>query len=161
MPLVTMILKFSLTASASIPPGENAFVEGERLIYTKIVEAFRNNQLPVAIIERDRLAKNYPASVHLDRAYYLTGVLEFQRQNLSGAARDFTTVIERFPLSHKRPAALFARAATYGKLNLDGLAMKVWQQILREYPGSPESRRAEMQIKVARANLSRPAAVTN
>lgn len=154
--ILTGALTFSLTTNASTPTALNpqkklnAFTEGERLIYTRVVEAFHKNALPEAIRERDRLAKNYPHSVHLDNAFYLTGVLQFQKQNLAEAARDFGVVVDHFPQSNKRPAALFAKAATYSKLGLQPLASKLWDQIVKEYPGSQESQRAWAQLRVTK-----------
>lgn len=135
-------------AQAATPKNLNAFSEGERLVYTRLVEAYRKNQLDEVIKQRQLLERNYPKSVHLDNAYYLTGMLEFQNQYMAEAVKSFNTVTDRFPKSNKRPAALFGLAMSYQRLNLQPLSSKVLKQIAKEYPGSPESKRAWMQLKL-------------
>ena len=135
-------------ALAATPQKLNAFPEGERLIYTRLVEAFRHNQTAQVKLERGLLERNYPQSVHLDNAYYMTGVLEYQNMRYGEALKSFDTVRNRFAKSNKRPAAMLATAMTYQKLNLAPLAHRVFEGIMKEYPGSPESQRAWMQLQV-------------
>jgi TolA-binding protein len=139
----------SVATFAATPPKLNAFSEGERLLYTRIVEAYRKNDAAELTRQRDLLAKNYPKSVHLDNAFYLSGVLEFQNNHMSEAVRNFGIVADRYPHSNKRPAALFAKAMTYQKLGLKPQASHVLNEIVKEYPGSQESQRAWMQLKIA------------
>ncbi len=133
---------------AAVPRKLNAFPEGERLVYTRLVEAFRNNQVAQVKSERAILERNYPLSVHLDNAYYMSGMLEFQNLRYAEALKDFSVVRNRYPKSNKRPSAMLASAVTYQKLNLSPLAHRVFQGIMKEYPGSPESQRAWMQLKM-------------
>lgn len=144
--LVTLL--WTQVSQAAVPKNMNAFSEGERVVYTRLVEAYRKNQLAEVVKHRQLLEKNYPRSVHLDNAYYLTGMLEFQNQYMGEAVKSFNVVTDRFPKSNKRPAALFGLAMSYQKLNLPKLSHKVLEQISKEYPGSPESRRAWMQLRM-------------
>lgn len=136
-------------AHAAVPRQLNAFSEGERLVYTRVVQAFRQNNLNEALHQRSLLVRNYPKSVHLDNAFYLTGVMQYQAGLYAQAVRDFGIVGDRFPQSNKRPAALFAKAMTYDKLGLKPQATRLLKMIMTEYPGSQESQRAWMQLKVA------------
>ena len=140
-------------AQAATPPKLNAFAEGERLVYTQLVESYRHNRLAEVKSERTLLEKNYPESIHLDNAYYMTGLLEFQNMRYGEALKNFDVVRNRFAKSNKRPAALLATAATYQKLNLSPLAVRVYEGIMKEYPGSPESQRAWMQLQVEKKML--------
>ncbi len=88
-PLITAFVAQS--ALAAVPKKMNAFTEGDRVVYTRLVEAYRKNNLAEVQKQRALLEKNYPASVHLDNAYYLTGMLEFQNQYLGEAVRSFNT----------------------------------------------------------------------
>jgi TolA-binding protein len=149
--IVITLIAAALTsiAHAAVPQKLNAFTEGERLVYTRVVEAFNKNNLKAALHERSLLARNYPKSVHLDNAFYLTGVLQFQAGRYADAVRDFGVVENQFPHSNKRPSAMFAKAMTYEKLGLKPQATRLWNLIVKEYPGSQESQRAWMQLKVA------------
>lgn len=133
---------------AAVPKKLNAFPEGERLIYGRLVDAFRRNQFPQVIQQRQLLEKNYPSSIHLDNSYYLSGMLRFQNGQYGEAIRDFGAVRERFPHSNKRPSALFAMAMTYDRLALKPQAVRVLEGLIKEYPGSQESQRAWMQLKL-------------
>lgn len=133
---------------AAVPKKLNAFPEGERLIYSRLVDAYRRNEFTQVLQQRRLLEKNYPSSIHLDNAYYLSGMLQFQMGRYGEAIRDFNTVTDRFPRSNKRPSALFAMAATYERLGLKLQATRVLESLIKEYPGSQESQRAWMQLKI-------------
>lgn len=152
MKSICAILVFgSNLALAAVPGKLTSFPEGERLLYSRLVEAFRRNQLSTVVQQRQLLEKNYPKSVHLDNAYYLTGMLEFQNGMYGEAVRDFNKVTDLFPKSNKRPSALFALAATYDRLGLKPQAVRVYQSVIKDYPGSPESQRAWMQLQLEKA----------
>ncbi len=147
----SIALLSTVPAMAAIPKKVNAFKDGERLVYTRVVEAYRKNNLSGVVKSRQILEKNYPNSIHLDNAYYLTGMLQFQNQQIGEAVRSFNTVTDRFPQSNKRPAALFALAMSYKRLGLQPLQLRVMNEITKQYPGSPESQRAWMQMKIEKS----------
>lgn len=149
--LCAILVLGSNLALAAVPGKLTAFPEGERLLYTRLVEAFRRNQLAMVQQQRQLLEKNYPHSIHLDNAYYLTGMLEFQNGMYGEAVRDFNKVTDQFPKSNKRPSALFALAATYDRLNLRAQAIRVYQSVIKDYPGSQESQRAWMHLQMEKA----------
>ncbi len=142
-----------LVAHAATPKQLSAFPEGERLVYTRLVEAFRRAQLDEVVKQRIVLERNYPKSIHLDNAYYLSGMLEFQNNRLGEALKDFDVVRDRYTKSNKRPSALFATAITYQRLNLAPQAQRVFQRVVTEYPGSPESQRAWMHLQIAKQKI--------
>lgn len=146
----SLVLLSGLPALAAVPKKLNAFEEGERLVYTRVVEAFRKNKLAEVVKGRQLLERNYPGSVHLDNAYYMTGMLEFQNNQIGEAVRTFNTVTDRFPQSNKRPAALFGLAMSYQRLGLQPQSLRVMNEITKQYPGSPESQRAWMQLQIAK-----------
>jgi outer membrane protein assembly factor BamD (BamD/ComL family) len=140
---------FAAAAFAAIPSKKlSQFPEGERLIYTRIVDAFHKNSLDEVVRQRALLERNYPLSIHLDNAYYLTGMLEFQSGRFGEALKSFDVVRDRYEKSNKRPAALFGIAMTYQRLNLQEQARRVFDRIMKEYPGSPESQRAWMNVRM-------------
>ena len=93
---------------AAIPSKMSAFPEGERLIYTRLVEAYHHNRLDEVVKQRQVLERNFPHSIHLDNAYYLNGMAEVQNNRLGEALKTFDVVRDRYVTSNKRPAALFA-----------------------------------------------------
>lgn len=149
-------LLLSANAGAAVPGKLAAFPEGERLVYSRIVEAYRHNNYAAIVKQRQLLEHNYPRSVHLDNAYYLSGMLELQNNRIGEALKTFDVVRDHFAKSNKRPAAMFASGAAYQKLNLPVLANRVFQRVITEYPGSPEAQRAWMQLKVTKIMANTP-----
>lgn len=147
-----LFVLFSVSLSqwvfASVPQKLSQFEEGDRLIYSRLIEAYRKGNLVEVINQRKKLAKLYKSSVYLDRAYYLNGVLELQNNRLGEALKNLDIVTDKFVLSHKRPAAFFAMAMTYKKMNLPSQAHAVLRKIMKEYPASPEARRAWAQLRL-------------
>jgi len=135
-------------ANAATPKKLNVFPEGERVLYGQIVEAYKANQLSEILRLRQSLARNYPDSIHLDNAYYLSGMVQLQHNRLGEALNDFRIVRDKYTSSNKRPAAMFAAASTYSRLNLKPQATQVWRELIKDYPGSPEAQRARMQLKL-------------
>ena len=145
-PLTAFLM--SSTGHSAVPKNLNTFPEGERLVYTRLVQAFRTSKLDEVIKQRQVLERNYPHSVHLDNAYFLTGTLLFQKENYAEALKAFSVVRQKYIKSNKRPAAMYGMAMTYQKLNLAHQAQRVLQKIMTEYPGSPESQRAYMSLRM-------------
>lgn len=135
-------------AFAAKPSIQKSFPEGERVVYTRLVEAYRNGRVADVVSQRKTLERNYPDSIHLDNAYLMQGMLEYQNARYGEAIRAFQVVRDRFAKSNKRPSAMFATAMTYEKLNLKPQANRVLQSLIKEYPGSPEALRAQMQLKM-------------
>lgn len=122
--------------------------EGEKAIYLRLVEAYRRGHIEDTYKFKNLMLKHYPQSVHADNAIYLTGLLDFQRGRMAEAVANFGDVIKKFPKSNKRPAALYAKSQAYSKLNLPELSKKILEQIKTEYPGSPESQRAVIDLRI-------------
>lgn len=149
--IAAAFLLSAIHAHAAVPKKLAVFPEGERLIYGRVVDAYRHNDLAKLLHQRQLLERNYPASIHLDNAYYLSGMLQFQNSRYGEAVREFNTVTDRFPKSNKRPGALFALAMTYERLGLRPQCDRVMNSIIKEYPGSQESQRAWMHLQVEKA----------
>lgn len=123
-----------------------ALPEGEKAIYLRVVDAYRRGHVPETYKFRDLMLKHYPNSIYLDNAFYLTGLLDYQRGRMAEAVANFGDIIRRFPKSNKRAAAIYAKSQAYSKLNLPSLSRQLLEQVLDEYPGSPESQRAAMDL---------------
>lgn len=139
---------FSSFSRGAIAPLHNAFPEGERLIYTRLIEAYRHGNRADLLAQKQLLEKNYPASIHLDNAYNMVGMLEFQGGRYGEAIQNFQVIRKRFPKSNKRSSALFATAMAYDRLKLPVQSKRLMHELIREYPGSPEALRAQMFMKL-------------
>ncbi|MGE0762015.1 MAG: outer membrane protein assembly factor BamD [Bdellovibrionales bacterium] len=122
--------------------------EGEKAIYLRLVEAYRKADVNETYKFRDLMLKNYPKSIYADNALYLAGLLDYQRGRIAEAVQNFGELSRRYPAGNKRPAALYAKSIAYNKLNLPHLSKQILEEITRLYPGSPESQRAWMDLRL-------------
>lgn len=122
--------------------------EGEKAIYLRLVDAYRRGHIEDTYKFKNLMMKHYAQSVHADNAIYLTGLLDYQRGRMAEAVSNFGEIIVKFPKSNKRPAAMYAKSQAYSKLNLPELSKKLLEQIKSEYPGSPESQRAVIDLRI-------------
>ncbi len=146
--IAAILLAFTQGIFAATPQNLSMFPEAERLIYGRLVQAFRKNDLQILEKQRKQLEKNFPKSVYLDNAYYLSGMLEFQKGRIGESIKYFDVVTNQYRHSNKRPAALFGKGVAYDRLNLKPLALRAWQMVIKQYPGSPEAQRARMHIRM-------------
>lgn len=133
---------------AAKPRKQNVFPEGERLLYTRLIESYRRGQLDEVRRYRELLEKKYPTSIHIDNAYYLNGMLEFQNARYGEALKLFSVVTDKLKRSNKRASALFAKGVTYDRLGIKDLSVSNWKEVIKEYPGSPEAQRAWMHLRL-------------
>jgi TolA-binding protein len=146
---------FCTAALAAIPTKPmQQFPEGEKLVYQRLIDAYHHNNLNDVEKARQTLERNYPSSIYLDSAYYFSGMTEVQHNHYGEALKDFDVVQQKYAKGKKRPSALFAIGAVYQKLNLPVQAYRVFQRLQKDYPGSPESMRAWMQLRVSKSGLN-------
>lgn len=125
------------------------FPEGEKAIYMRLVDSYRRGSLVDTYRFRDLILKHYSASIYADNALYLAGLLDYQRGRTSEAIHNFGQIVKRYPQGNKRAAALYAKSMAYSKLNLHQLSRQLLEEITKTYPGSPESQRAWMDLRIS------------
>lgn len=135
-------------AFAATPQKLSQFPEGDRMVYGRLVDAYRKGNLVQVIRQKELLSKYFKSSVFLDRAFYMSGLLQFQHNRFGEALKDLDVVTDKYLLSVKRPSAFFAMAMTYKKLNLNNQAKLILKKVIKEYPSSPEARRAALQLRL-------------
>lgn len=122
--------------------------EGEKAIYLRVVEAYREGNVAQVYKFRDLLLKHYPRSVYADNALYLTGLLDYHKGRTAEAIQNFGDVTTRYPQSNKRVSAMYAKAVAYSKLNMPEFTKRLLKEIIDQYPGSPESQRAWIDLRL-------------
>ena len=140
-----------LDAKKEITTKEAEFPEGERLLYDKILKAYRKDKLKKVSQSTELMMKWYPQSIYIDNAVYLMAELALKNGHFAEAIRGFDFVIKRYPLGNKRASALFAKAVAYRRLNLAKQAKRTLYILIKTYPGSPESFRAASELRLLQA----------
>lgn len=143
-----LIMFFSLSALAAIPKKIDSFPEGERLVYTRMVQSFRRSDFIDVSKQLRILKEKYPYSVFLPSSYYLLGSMQLGQEQFGEAIKSFDQVVNHYVQSGKRPQAMLGMAMAYKKLNLLEQSNSVLNRIIRQYPGSPESKRAWMELRL-------------
>lgn len=122
----------------------------EATLYAEIFGAYRSNNEIGFKSRLQTFITRFPASPYADNVLYLAGRRAFSAKNYAEAIKYYQKVITQYPRSNKVVAARFAKGIAYKKMNLQPQAQGVLQDLRKRYPGSPESFRAENELKLMR-----------
>lgn len=156
MKLTRRLLTFALILTANLAGAAprtkldygTQLPEGEKAIYMRLIEAYRSSSIKDTYKFRDMMLKRYPKSVYADNALYLAGLLDFQKGRIAESIQNYSELIRRYPQANKKVSALYAKSAAYTKLNLPQISKKILEEIVSKYPGSPESQRAWIELRL-------------
>lgn len=119
-------------------------------LYSEIVAFYQSNDQRRLRHRLQSLMTQFPQSHFIDNALYLAGRQSMENRNYPEAIKYFQKVINEYPQSNRMVSAQFAKAMTYKKMNLNTQSKNVLKDIKKKFPGSPESYRAESEMKLAR-----------
>lgn len=128
--------------------GEKAEQLSEIEIYHKVVEKYQQNDEAALSAYTNLLSKKFPRSIYCDNALYLQGMLAFSLKKFGESLNSFQKIIAQYPMSNKAVSALFAKGVVFKKMNLNKEAGRILAQVINQYPGSPESERAQIELKL-------------
>ena len=137
------VTSYSLTTSI-----KNNLPDGDKLIYGRLVQSYRKQNISDVVAQKNLLEVNYPNSIHMDNALYLSGLLQVQNNRIPEGLKDLSKLEKNYPQSLKRPSALFAKAMAYQKLNLPVQEKLVLQSLVKKYSGSIESQKAWVELRL-------------
>jgi len=89
---------------------------------------------------------NFPNSSYAANAHYWLGQLLFNKNKLNEAKVEFDIVVKNHMTSNKRSDALFKLATVEQKLNNNSQAIKLYQQLVEEFPDSSSAKLAESRL---------------
>ncbi|PWU22321.1 MAG: hypothetical protein C5B49_01010 [Bdellovibrio sp.] len=121
---------------------------GEQSLYNEMVAAYERNDELSFQPRFQRMMADHAKSVWADDAIYLAGMLKFSNKQYGQALQLFAKILENYPESNKARAALFAKGAAYRQMNLLPQAKEIFEQVQSRFPGSPESRRADVELRI-------------
>ena len=128
--------------------GKNFKKLKEEDLYAEIVTAYRNGNDVALKVHSKTFLKKYPQSHFADNVLFLQGQMALQNKNYPDALKHFQNISKTYPHSNKVVSAQFSKALTYKRLNLPAEARRVLKEVMVRYPGSPESFRAEAELKL-------------
>ncbi len=128
--------------------GKDVSKESDMKLYAEMVGAFEADDEIAFKSRLQSMMSRFPNSSYADNALYLAGKLAVNHNNYPEAIRFFGRVEKEYPKSDKVTAATFAKAMTYKKMNLGEYAKRSLLEVRSKYPGSPESFRANAELKM-------------
>ncbi|MFM6927536.1 MAG: tetratricopeptide repeat protein [Bdellovibrio sp.] len=128
--------------------GKDVAKESDTALYAEMVGAYQRDDEISLKSRMQSLLSRYPTSTYADNALFLAGRMAVDHSNFPEAIRYFGRVEREYPQSDKASSAKFAKAMTYKRMNLRDFARKSLLEVRSKYPGSPESFRADSELKM-------------
>lgn len=118
-------------------------------IYTEIVANYRAKESDKLTVNLKTFLRKFPYSPYADNAIYLSADLALNRQDYSAAIALYNQIIFSYPQGLKVAGALYAKAVTFQRMNLEAEAMRVFAKVIEKYPQSSEARLAQKVLESA------------
>lgn len=122
----------------------------ERKLYDELTRAYERNDELTFNSRLQGMMTRFPRSLLADDSLYLAGMMNFSNRQYAKAIKNFGKILSEYPRSNRARAALFAKAAAYRKMNLQPQAVSVFNAVKKTFPGSPEAKRADVELRIVR-----------
>lgn len=96
----------------------------------------------------DMMLQKHRSSPHADNTLYIMGYSALEKKQFAEALNHFQFLLKNYPGSNKAVSAEFAKGVAYKNMKLKDLAQKSFMKVRQKFPGSPESFRAESELKL-------------
>lgn len=120
----------------------------EETLYIEVIKYYRSRDVDGVRWAKEQMLKFFPQSAFADNAIYLTGQILLEEKRYSEAIREFQEIIDKYPRGNKLPAAYLGKGVAYRKLNLFPYAENALRTVKKDFPGSPESYRVDLELKL-------------
>lgn len=117
-------------------------------LYAEILSQYQLGDTFLMKRTLNTLLKKYRNSPHADNALYVLGYNALEKNQFAESLNYFQRLLKDYPTSNKAVSAEFAKGLAYRNMKLSGLAQKAFFKVRKKYPGSPESFRAENELKL-------------
>lgn len=128
--------------------GKDLSKESDISLYAEMISAYHEGDEIGFKSRLQNLLRRFPQSSYADNALFVAGRMAVDRGNYAEAIKYFAQIERQYPRSNKVVAAKFAKAMTYKKMNLPEFSRKTLSEVRSKYPGSPESFRADVELKI-------------
>lgn len=128
--------------------GKDITKENDISMYAQMVSAYQSDDEIGLKSRLQSMLERFPQSAYADNALFLAGRMAVDHKNYAEAVKYFAKIEKDYPRSNKVVAAKFAKAMTYKRMNLPEFAMRSLKEVRSKYIGSPESFRADAELKM-------------
>jgi len=124
--------------------------ESESVLYQDVTVHYQSNDLFGFQNRARSYLKRFPTAEHRDDVLYMVGVMALAEHHYGEALANLSRILQDHPEGRKAPAALFAKGIVLQRMNLKGESKQALNSVLTKFPGSPESMRAQAELKMMR-----------
>lgn len=128
--------------------GKDISKENDIALYAEMVSASQGDNEIAFKSRLQGMLKRFPNSPYADNALFLAGRFAVDHGNFAEAIRYFGQIEKKYPNSNRIVSAKYAKAMTYKRMKLPEFAVRTLQEVRTKYPGSPESFRADAELKI-------------
>lgn len=113
--------------------------QDEESLYKQGLGLYNANEYQKARETFTRIMDNFPNGKYVDNAHYWIGECYYSERNYLAAIDEYGVVIEKFPNSPKRPAALLKAGMAFQELKRKKEARAFYLRVINEYPKSEQA----------------------
>jgi TolA-binding protein len=128
--------------------GKDISKENDITLYAEMVGAYEKNDEIAFKSRLQSMMSRFPQSSYADNALFLAGRMAVDNNDYAQAIKYFSEIEKKYGKSNKAAAAKFAKGMTYKKMHLPEFAVRSLKEVRSRYPGSPESFRADAELKI-------------
>ncbi len=128
--------------------GKDISKENDMTLYAEMIGAFQNNDEIAFKSRLQSMLSRFPNSPYADNALFLAGRMAVDNNDYAQAVKYFSKIEKSHAKGSKVAAAKFAKGMTYKKMNLPEFAARSLKEVRAQFPGSPESFRADAELKI-------------
>lgn len=128
--------------------GRKVTFKTDKELYAELTAAYKNHKTDQMRMLVKEFEVKYPRSELMDNAWYTMGLASMENSDYNDALVYFQRIEKQAPQSDRAGPARLAKAIMYKRMNLLEVAEQNLRIIKKRYPGSPESARADMELKL-------------
>ncbi len=117
-------------------------------LYSEVLYQYQRGDTSAMKRATHVMLKKFKKSPHADNALYILGYSAVEKGRYAEGLQYFQQLLRDYPTSNKAVSAEFAKGVAYRNMKLSRLAQKTFYHVQKKYPGSPESFRAENELKL-------------
>lgn len=145
--------------TGAVDTAPSATATGEATIYQRGLSQVRDGNYAQAAASFREFLQKYPKSSFAGNAQYWLAECFYAQKDFQRAIKEYQATITLYPKLDKIPSAKLKQGLAFADLGMTNDAVLFLQKLVKEYPGTPEARKAEDRIKVMTQTRS-PAAPT-
>lgn len=122
-------------------------------LYAEIISSYQIQDRNRMKAQVEIFTGRFPKSIYADNALFLMGRVELENKNYPAALKCFQKIQLEYPYSNKMVSTQYLKGVAYKKMNLNNEARRVFREVMAKFPGSPESFRADNELKLMNTGI--------